>query len=344
MKEYLLPEEGHFYKANLHAHSTVSDGRMTPKEIKEAYKAKGYSVVAFTDHEVMVDHGDLTDGDFLALKGYELAINEGYSSAGNEKRTYHLCLIATSPSVKSQVFFNPRGHFSGNAASYANTVRPYGDTVYQYTYSPIFVNRLVREATAAGFLVNYNHPHWSMQREEDYLPLVGLTGVEVFNGTCTAVRGSLDHDSRIYDALLKTGNHKNLLPIAADDNHNEAGFFGDNADSFLGFMMIKAKSLTYEHIIAALKNGDCYASSGPQINSLYVEGGRLYIEGSPVREIIYRTSTRRAVRRHKANDALFTEASFPLLREDGYFRLELVDEAGRRAYTPAYDASRFALS
>ena len=53
---------------------------------------------------------------------------------------------------------------------------------------------------------------------------------------------------------------------------------------------------------------------------------------------------RRAVRRHKANDALFSEASFPILREDGYFRLELVDEHGRRAYTRAYDARELALS
>ncbi len=344
MKQYLLPEEGHSYKANLHAHSTVSDGRMTPLEIKKAYKEKGYAVVAFTDHEVMVDHSELNDPDFLALKGYELAINEGLASAGNDKRTYHLCLIATDPSVDKQVFFNPRGHFSGNAAAYADAVRTVGEVVYQYTYSPIFINRLIRAASAAGFLVNYNHPHWSMQGEADYLPLVGLTGVEVFNGTCTAVRGSLDHDSRIYDALLKTANHQNLLPIAADDNHNEDGFSGDNADSFLGFMMIKAKSLTYEHVIAALKNGDCYASSGPTIDALYVEGGRLHIASSPVREILYRTSTRRAVRRHKANDALFTEASFPILREDGYFRVELVDEHGRRAYTRAYDARELSLS
>ena len=34
MKKYLLPETGQFYKANLHCHTTVSDGRMTPEEVK----------------------------------------------------------------------------------------------------------------------------------------------------------------------------------------------------------------------------------------------------------------------------------------------------------------------
>ena len=38
MKKYLIKEEGNFYKANLHMHTTVSDGKMTPLEVKEKYK------------------------------------------------------------------------------------------------------------------------------------------------------------------------------------------------------------------------------------------------------------------------------------------------------------------
>ena len=34
MKKYLLPKEGNFYKANLHCHTTISDGRMTVEETK----------------------------------------------------------------------------------------------------------------------------------------------------------------------------------------------------------------------------------------------------------------------------------------------------------------------
>ena len=40
MKKYLLPEKGTFYKANLHSHSTVSDGGWTPEEMKERYIEK----------------------------------------------------------------------------------------------------------------------------------------------------------------------------------------------------------------------------------------------------------------------------------------------------------------
>ena len=53
MRKYLLPKDGTFYKANLHCHSTVSDGALTPEELKKAYMAEGYSIIAYTDHNVL---------------------------------------------------------------------------------------------------------------------------------------------------------------------------------------------------------------------------------------------------------------------------------------------------
>ena len=81
MKKYLLPETGEFYKANLHCHSTVSDGKWTPERIKEEYTKRGYSVIAYTDHNVLLDHQDLTDDNFVALNGVEI----DFASAKSEK-------------------------------------------------------------------------------------------------------------------------------------------------------------------------------------------------------------------------------------------------------------------
>ena len=39
------------YKANLHCHTTLSDGNWTPEQVKEEYKKRGYSVIAITDNE-----------------------------------------------------------------------------------------------------------------------------------------------------------------------------------------------------------------------------------------------------------------------------------------------------
>ena len=44
MKKYLLPEKGNYYKANLHCHTNLSDGILSPEEVKELYLSLGYSM------------------------------------------------------------------------------------------------------------------------------------------------------------------------------------------------------------------------------------------------------------------------------------------------------------
>ena len=41
---------------NLHSHSNLSDGRLTPEELIRAYREAGYSILAITDHEASYDH------------------------------------------------------------------------------------------------------------------------------------------------------------------------------------------------------------------------------------------------------------------------------------------------
>ena len=58
MRIYLLPEHGNFYKVNMHSHSTLSDGHQTPEELKEIYKAHGYSAIAYTWHSMIFTDTD----------------------------------------------------------------------------------------------------------------------------------------------------------------------------------------------------------------------------------------------------------------------------------------------
>ena len=94
MKKYLLPEKGNFYKANLHCHSTFSDGKWTPEEIKEKYMNRGYSIIAFTDHRTLHSQSHLTDESFLALDGWEIDVSENKRNPNGYKKTCHFCLIA----------------------------------------------------------------------------------------------------------------------------------------------------------------------------------------------------------------------------------------------------------
>lgn len=73
MKDYdFFPGEGKFYKANLHCHTVISDGKLTKEQIKEEYQKRGYSIVAFTDHRTYGYHPELTDENFIALAGIEV--------------------------------------------------------------------------------------------------------------------------------------------------------------------------------------------------------------------------------------------------------------------------------
>ena len=66
-----------------------------------------------------------------------------------------------------------------------------------------------------------------------------------------------------------------------------------------------------------------------------IEDGQVHIRTSPARRIVYRPAGRHCMARGDLNGAL-TEASFPLEPDDIYFRLEVEDNAGLRAFTNAY--------
>ena len=67
----LIGKKKNFFKANLHCHSTLSDGKWTIEKIKEEYKKRGYSIVAFSDHDHLINHSDLNDKDFRLRKLFQ---------------------------------------------------------------------------------------------------------------------------------------------------------------------------------------------------------------------------------------------------------------------------------
>lgn len=95
----LLPAAGRFYKANLHCHTVLSDGRWTKEQVKAEYQRRGYSIVAFTDHRHYGWHPELMDDGFVPLAAYEADLNEPFPPSGSFQRvrTYHLNFYDTDP-------------------------------------------------------------------------------------------------------------------------------------------------------------------------------------------------------------------------------------------------------
>jgi len=335
MRTYLLPKDGNFYKANLHCHSNISDGILSPEELKTLYKSHGYAVLAYTDHDIFLPHHDLSDENFLALAGFELQYNEdGVYPSGKNHASTHFCFIAKSSDMVLHPDWNEKCAYIGNSAEHIPLVQ-YDKTVPTQDRNRSFacVNESIRKARDAGFFVTYNHPTWSLDNYETYTGFCGMHAMEIFNNDCFTL-GYPSYVPHIYDDMLRTG--KCIFALATDDNHNKFPIDNPKFDSFGGFTMIKAASLDYETITDALFAGHFYATQGPEIYDLYIEGDRIRINCSDARVITLNTNRRSAQSVFAAEGEALREASFVLDREDVYFRITVQDAAGRHANTNAY--------
>ncbi len=340
MRKYLLSENGSFYKANLHCHSTYSDGSLTPEELKELYKANGYSIIAYTDHDIMIDHSDLADDKFLPLMGYEMEINGPLTNTCSAvdfsgHKTCHLCYISLDPDNKKQVCWHRSKYLFGNAPKHINAVQFYEDEPdYERVYGAEGISDMIKKGRDHGFFVTYNHPSWSLEDYSDYTSYEGLNAMEICNFGCV-ITGYLDYDQQSYDDMLRTG-HK-IFCLATDDNHNRPQKKGTKYyDSCGGWVMIKADRLEYREITKNLENGNFYSSQGPEINELYFEDGKLFVKCSGVEKIIMSTGRRRTEFLIAPDGEVLTEAALPVFAEDGYVRVTVVDYRGKPANTNAY--------
>lgn len=328
--KHLLPNVPKYFKTNLHTHSTVSDGKLSVEELKQEYKSRGYSVVAFTDHEVCFSHQDLNDEDFLALTGYEM-LTDQWELPKSHTQTYHFNFIAKDPENRWQIF-NP----VYRPATERHLDKIVCDGYEERTYNLEKMNEIIARAREKGFLVTYNHPAWSMQDARDYIGLEGIWGVEVFNGECYML-GADDDMSQCYQEMLREG--KRLFPLATDDTHSPRAIG-------MGWVMVGAEKLEYGSVIEALEKGDFYASSGPEIHSLTVEDDIVTItcSGAVSINMLSHCRIRKRVLAEPGHQ-LFT-AQFDISswlrncmdewKDKAFVRFIVTDPMGRKAYTRAY--------
>ncbi len=313
--QILLPETG-TYKANLHCHTTISDGELTPEEIKKVYREQGYSIVAFTDHRSYRWHKELDDENFLALAATEVDLTQeidpqlGWPRA----KTYHLNLFDTDPT-----------RHQAEKESDPLPETPYGDLDG--------LNEYIARMNALGFWVCYNHPYWSLQTLEDYQGLRGLFAMEIYNHGCEH-DGLYGFHPQAYDEMLRSG--QKLFALATDDNHDRLPFGDPLNDSFGGFVQIAAEKLDYQSVIKALGEGKFYWSMGPALKGVSIQDGVLIVNTSPVEKIFVIQEGRDCYKKLAAPGETITHAEFPLTGKEGWFRLEVRDGRGLYAGTNAY--------
>ena len=330
MKTYLLPQSGNFYKANLHCHSTISDGRWTVEEIKKNYMERGYSIVAYTDHGVFVNHNDLAEEGFLPINGFEIDISNNEPWGCSDFRTCHMCLLSLDREKTVQKIVYDSKHLFKNMEI---THLEEGAEIKHFDYEPEVVNSIIKQARDDGFFVTYNHPVWSLETKDEYGKYYGMNALEIINYGCICM-GFDDINAHQYDDILRSG--QRIFCVGADDNHDANPIGSPRNDSFGGFTMIKADKLEYSTISDALLAGNFYASEGPEIKELWFEDGYVHVTCSDAAKITYNTAAIRAKAAFPENGEPLTSAAFTVRDVDKYFRITVYGKDGKRAFTRAY--------
>lgn len=331
--QILLDENKPFYKASLHCHSKNSDGSLSVERLKAEFKAHGYSVVAFTDHEHLIDNSHLDDEDFLTITSCEIAIKQFKTESTMKNygmKVTHLNLYAENQHNTLTPCYNSiADHFKNPSIEHLVKF----DREWEREYSPEGINAIIKEASDKGFLVAYNHPTWSLENATDYLSYNGLFAVEIYNHS-SEVSGGQTYCPNVLDDMLRAD--KKIYCTMCDDNHNRKDINHPDSDIFGGFVMINAERLDYETVISALKNGDFYASQGPLIKSIVTEGDTVTVKTSPVARISLSTAGRRTKVVNAEGEGAVETATFKVRPDDKYFRITVRDKNGRYANSQGY--------
>ena len=336
---YLISPNRPQYKANLHCHSTHSDGKRTPEQLKEMYKSHGYSVLSITDHETPNDHSHLSDKDFIILTGYEAYIRKypdcRYDAYDTE---IHINLFARDPHNTAIVCYNP-SYCKYMSAEAKEKYTKVGSTEPR-EYSPEYINKFVRTAKENGYIAAYNHPVWSMEAEEDIIKYEGFFSMEMCNYSSYLIN-HLEYNAALYDKMLRLGKH--IACHGADDNHNGAPDDSPNCDSYGAFAMIMADELDYDSVFSAMEKGEMYASMGPLFKEISVENGKVHVECSEVERITLFMGGKSPKRVIAPKGGNITSADFEIDPRAKFIRISATDRYGRAADTRGYFVDELCL-
>lgn len=300
---YDLP--GRFWRGNLHTHSNLSDGALDPAEVCRRYKAEGYDFLALTDHFVgeygypIADTKPFRDEDFTTILGAEL-----HSGAMENGELWHILAV-------------------GLPEDFAPSHSPSFHPVDGQETGP----ELAKRAWDAGAYVAIAHPEWGGMTFADADSIKHAHAVEIYNHTC-GVECDRAHGHYMLDQLLAAGRRLDLC--ATDDAH-----FSE-PDSFGGWVMVKAEENTPDALLATLKAGHYYSSTGPELKGVSWEDDRVVVQSTAVKAVMVQGKGSRSACVYGAGMTR-TEVPLDKLKNSPFMRVTIVDAAGNRAWSnPVY--------
>ena len=292
----LLPfdSSGSFWRGNLHTHSTLSDGTLSPDEVCNLYREAGYDFISITEH-------------FMDVYDYPVVDTEKYRT---DSFTTLIGAELHAPQIET-----------GSVWHLVAVGLPLDFHAIQSDTGP----DLAKRAMETGAFVSVAHPQWYTLTETDIAALEAFDAIEVFNGV------AVDHNDRsdswhLADIVLSRGQRCNV--IAADDYHGFDGIW----DFQRGWVWVKSEDLSPSALLTALKSGRYYSSTGPEIYDASISSNRLVSVSCSPAERVFVTGMGPAsvsIGGRGLRDVEFDLSSF----NSPYFRITVRDANGGRAWT-----------
>ena len=313
----LTAEDARWWKGNLHTHSLWSDGDDYPEMIADWYRGNGYHFLGISDHNVLAEGERWIHREKNA--GGERAFDKYLKRFGDDWVEHRV--VKDVPQVRLKTFaeYNTKiavpgsfllmqseeisDQFQGlpihlNATNLKKQIPPQGGAGVAATLQKNIDAVLAqRKATGQPMFPHINHPNfgWAIQ-PADMIQLRGERFFEVYNGHPAVNNyGDKEHLStgQLWDVInaYRLGVHKLplLFGLGVDDAHNYHDIAVGQSNTGRGWVMVRAKSLTPESIIAAMERGDFYASSGVAVDDLRLARLRYSFRIQPEKGVTYTT-------------------------------------------------------
>lgn len=301
MQDPAFSAPGRFWRGNLHTHSNRSDGLLTPEEVCRRYREEGYDFIALTDHFIGLYDYPIVDTVPFRTEGFTTILGaEVHSGTMENGELWHILAV-------------------GLPAEFAPSNSPHFAPVEDMETGP----DLAQRCRDAGAFVAVAHPEWGGLSLTDARSIEAAHAVEIYNHGCQVGADRAEGFWHL-DRLLEEG--RKLTLCATDDAHFT------EPDHFGGWTMVKSEANTPEALLAALKAGQMYASTGPMIHDVVWGEQSVEVRCSPAARVIVqgRGSATSAVHGSALGQV---EVPYNRVSESDWMRLTVIDGADKRAWT-----------
>lgn len=282
-----------FFKGNLHCHSTLSDGKLSPEEVERFYCERGYDFLTLTDHRRLSEPMHMNNG-MLVLTGMEA----DYFLPGE---VVHMVCFGWEEGLREE----PEMPLPRNIQQCIDLTRKHGGRVI------------------------LAHPAWSLNTLETMSGLYDISAVEIYNTMSNIPwNGARADSSTQIDVAAAHGIFYNV--VASDDSHRYNGEAGVSytmiqADELTRESLLEAfdagrfycsQGPAFEQI--SVENGKITVRCSPVEHIVFYSN------------VVW--SAERCQSGHGLTSAVYDALDLPG-RTDRYVRVQLIDAEGRSAWS-----------